>query len=471
MKNLIKNDDAISVVVGSILILAVLVTFMSVVASSWVPIYERSAESDHGEELFDNFLDLRKQMENADEFPKVSTVTLGTDEMPLMKNTNSVGRLELNESAGTMALTSTIYYSSSSSNAGDTLSINNLNTSDDAPIQDLTFNLTLNDPDSGDILPDDFEIELRSDTIDRLKIEIEEHDGDELKIKIEYGRHPKEEWKTTIDLNSPPNGILINGTSFNIDMLNNNINLRLDEPDHLDIDIYGNGTIKHYNDGDSESLSNLIQYYLKQPADGTYDLYYRKYDQVVEGTQKLIYDTTEGTLGGTEPQLDLLEIGGGVLTMESDYNFMVDQSYIYDTGAVILKQEDGAIFKVEPPIFVDNDSVTNDLIISFQTVVLTGNRAVSGNGLETIQTVLANPEYMASGLTNNITITKDTTSELYNLWHSYFSDLGDFVNSTTANYFDMSNETMNQVSINIQSNNTNNPDILLTVQTKEIRIT
>ena len=156
--------------------------------------------------------------------------------------------------------------------------------------------------------------------------------------------------------------------------------------------------------------------------------------------------------------------------MESDYNFMVDQSYIYESGAVILKQEDGAIFKVEPPIFVDNDSVSNDLIISFQTVVLTGDRAVSGNGLETIQTVLANPEYMASGLTDNITIIKDTTSELYDLWYSYFSDLGNFVNGTTAIYTDLSNESIHRVSINIKSNTTD-PDIFLTVQTKEIKIT
>jgi hypothetical protein len=73
MKNLdlIKNDDAVSVVVGSILVLAVLVTFMSVVTSTWVPIYEGNAESDHSDEMFDSFLDLRKQIENADEFPRI----------------------------------------------------------------------------------------------------------------------------------------------------------------------------------------------------------------------------------------------------------------------------------------------------------------------------------------------------------------------------------------------------------------
>ena len=477
MKNIIKNDDAISVVVGSILILAVLMTFMSVVASTWVPIYERNAEAGHGDELFDTFLDLRKQMENADEFPKISTVSLGTEEMPLMKNTNSVGRLELDESAGTMALTSTIYYSSSSSNAGETLNINNLNTSDDDPILELLFNFTL-DMDTPGHLPDDFEVRLQSITIDRLRITIEEHDdGDELEIEITYDgqsyhdhdhHHHSEEWRGRFDINSLPDGIVMNSdgnnTYLTIDMLNTAALLEIREPDHLTI----NGTTYHDDHDDEAPLPDLIQHYLKLPADGTYDLEYRRFDQVTEGTQTLLYETTEGTIGGTEPHLDLLEIGGGILTMESDYNFMVDQSYIYESGAVILQQEDGAIFKVEPPIFVDSDSVTDDLIISFQTVVLAGDRTVSGNGLESIQTVLANPEYMASGLTDEITITKDTTSELYDLWHSYFSDLGEFVNSTSANSTDISNETINQVGINIYSSGKN---IFLTVQSKEIAIT
>ena len=248
-------------------------------------------------------------------------------------------------------------------------------------------------------------------------------------------------------------------------MLSPDIYLKLDKPDSpLSINgtIYQKGTAN-----DTCSLGTLIQHYLKQPADGTYDFYYDKIKKVSEGTQKLLYNTTEGTVGGTEPKLDLMTIGGGVIIMESDYNFMVDQSYIYDTGAVILKQDDGVIFKVDPPIFYDNDSVSNDLIISFQTVVLTGDHVVSGNGLETIQTVLASPEYMASGLTDEIKITKNTTSELYPLWHSYFSDLGEFVNSTTANSTDTSNG-YDQVGIKINSTAQN---ILLTVQTKEIRIT
>ena len=465
--DLIKNDDAVSVVVGAILILAVLVTFMSVVTASWVPIYERNAESDHGDELFDTFLDLRKQMENADEFPKISTVNLGTDGMSLMKNSNSVGSLELNESAGAMKLTSIIYYSSSSSNAGDTLNINNLNTSDDAPIQEFEFNFTLDtNADEFGELPDDFEVEIHSRTIDKLKIEIEEDDEYKLDIEIEYGDHPKEEWETTITLDGSHDGVSLsddgNNTYLYLDLLNNDIELELDEPDDLTID----GTT--YHEHSKANLSTLIQHYLKQPADGTYDLYYRKYDQVIEGTQTLLYDTTEGTLGGTEPQLDLLNIGGGVLTMESDYNFMVDQSYIYDSGAVILKQEDGAVFKVGAPIFVTTDSVSDDLIISFQTVVLTGEHVSGGNGLETIQTVLSSPEYVASGLTDNITIIKKTTPELYDLWDSYFSELKDVITNSTASWDDVSDSNTSQVGINIYNAD---PNILLTVQTKQITLT
>ena len=313
-------------------------------------------------------------------------------------------------------------------------------------------------------------MELESRTFDELKIKLEEDGSSQLKIKIEYDGHPKEKWEGVITIDQVGADTFYgldfaegNGTYFLfIDMLSSDISLQLEDSDNP---ITINGSSK--SEGEYAPLSDLIQHYLKQPADGTYDLYYKKYRDVIDGTQKLLYYTTEDTVGGTEPTLDLLEIGGGILTMESDYNFMIDQSYIYDNGAVILKQEDGAVFKVEPPIFVDNDSVTNDLIISFQTVVLTGDRVVSGNGLETIQTVLASPEYMASGLTDNITIIKDTTSDLYHLWNSYFSDLGNFVNSTSANSTDMSNG-YDQVGINIYSTDKN---ILLTVQTKEIDIT
>ena len=459
MMDFTKNDDAVSVVVGAILLLSILVTFMSVVTSSWVPIYEGNAESDHGDDLFEAFLDFRKQIENADEFPRISTIDLGTDDMPFMKNTNSVGRLELNESAGAMTLTSVIYSSVTGSDVGDSLIINDLNTGEESPIQNFTFDLILNSI-------SDFDIELNSKPPTKLEIEIEDGELENtIEITIKYNGNPVEKWGNySIPLGTT--GIIYNDTnplapSLFVDMLSPDILLELDA-DGSNLVTIGTG---NYSEGNLCPLNELIQHYLKlSPED--YDFTYKDDDGISDGVQTLLYNTTIGTLGGTRPKLELTTIGGGILTMESDYNFMVDQSYIYDNGAVILKQEDGLIFKVDPPIFYDKNNVTGDLKISFQTVILTGDYMVSGNGLETINVVLPTLEYNAGGITEAIAITKDTTPELYGLWHSYFSDMMDFVNNdTNADCYDMSNG-INQVGVKIN----NTPSILLTVQTKEIEI-
>ena len=459
--DLIKNDDAVSVVVGAILILAVLVTFMSVVTSSWVPIYEGDAESDHSDEMLDSFLDLRKQIENADEFPRIFSINLGTNNMPFIKNTNSVGCLELNQSAGTMALKSVIYSSVTGSDIGDNLIINDVNRDENSPIQNFTFHFFLTNNST------DFIIKLASIPPEKLEIEIEDGtSGNDIGIAIEYKGNPVERWENN-SIPDATNGIIYNSTlpvSWSVDMLSSDILLELKNAGSNSVLI--NGTT--YNDTNKIApLNLLIQHYLKLSPDG-YDFTYKKDDGISDGTQTLLYNTTMGTLGGTRPQLNLTTIGSGVFTMKSDYNFMVDQSYIYDNGAVILKQKDGEVFKVAPPIFYDKDNITGDLKISFQTVILTGDYIVSGNGLETINVVSTTSAYKASGLTEEIVIMKTTTPELYKMWLSYFSDLMDFVNNdTNGDCFNISNENINQVGVKIN----NSTSILLTVQTKKIKIT
>lgn len=462
MKDLIKNDDAVSVVVGAILILAVLVTFMSVVTSTWVPIYEGNAESDHSDEMFDSFLDLRKQIENADEFPRIFSINLGTNKMPFIKNTNSVGRFELNQSAGTMALKSVIYSSVTGSDIGDNLIINDVNRDENSPIQNFTFYFILTSNTSTDFI-----IKLASIPPEKLEIEIEDGtSGTDIGIAIEYKGNPVEKWEN-YSIPNATNGIIYNSTipSWSVDMLSSDILLELNAVGSNSVLI--NGTT-YNNTNKIAPLNILIQHYLKLSPDG-YDFTYKKDDGISDGNQTLLYNTTMGTLGGTRPQLNLTTIGSGVLTMKSDYNFMVDQSYIYDNGAVILKQEDGKVFKVAPPIFYDKDNITGDLKISFQTVILTGDYIVGGNGLETINVVSKTSAYKASGLTEEIVIMKTTTPELYEMWLSYFSDLMDFVNNhdTNGDCFNISNETINQVGVKIN----NSDSILLTVQTKKIELT
>ncbi len=472
MKDLIKNDDAVSVVVGSILVLAILVTFMSVVMSSWVPIYEGNAESSHSDELFDTFIDLRKQIENADEYPKSTTIKLGTDEMPFISNTNSVGHLEVNSSAAPMTLTTEIKRQLPCGE-GDFFTVKDLNLSKNAPITQFMINFTYYNPSRILAFPDNFILELKSDTPEKLKITIKEVDepyaqigSTLLRIRIEYiNIHSNiERWGSTFNISDIKSGTF-NGlnltnyiyyTDLNIDLLAPNTTLELEYANSFPVEINN----RSYSFNDTTSLHNLTQYYMKQPDDGTYNLYYTKYDEILESEMTLRYNTT----ADASDFINGMTIGSGTLTLRSDYNFFVDQSYIYDSGAIILNQKDGAVFMVGGgPIYVTNDS-KNNLILNLKTTVLQGDYQAGGNAIETIQTQL-DGSYYTSGFTDNITITKNTTPELSvsDLWNSYFEKINSTICTTSAN----STYYSDNRTLHIWSND---PNILLTVEQKEIEV-
>ncbi|MBN2487910.1 MAG: hypothetical protein JXA98_02660 [Methanosarcinaceae archaeon] len=497
MKELIKNDDAVSVVVGSILILAVLVTFMSVVTSTWVPVYEGNAEADHSDALFDTFVDLSKQIENADEYPKSTTIKIGTDEIPFISNTNSVGYMGVNESGGILTLTTEIQRSLPGFGEGDSFSVKDLNLSQDAPITDFRINFILDNitnTDSKFVLPNGFALILQSDTLDRLKISIEEvgiydtvgtpgkgwkwNSGESSGLRIRYDytdvsgnvERWEKTWDVVNDIESGAGGTGVDGitwsgdgayTYLNIDLLDQISTLTLEYTDLSPITI--NGTDYYETVTNTTSLNDLSQHYLKQPGDGTYDFYYTTYDKIVDCDLILLYNTTTDTIGGNTPSLDNMTIGSGTLTLNSDYNFFVDQSYIYDSGAIILLQDDGAVFKVGgAPIFVSSDP-DNNLILDLRAMVLQGDRETSGNDIEMIQTRLKD-SYRFTGFTNNVTLTKDTIPELKDLWDSYFEETNSTINlNTTAN----STYYPDNMTLHVWSST---PNILLSVEQKEITV-
>lgn len=488
MKDLIKNEDAISVVVGSILVLAVLVTFMSVVTSSWVPIYEGNAEADHSDAIFDTFVDLSKQIENAEEYPKSTTIKLGTDEMPFISNTNSVGYMEVNESEGILTLTTEIDRSLPGFGEGDSFSVKDLNISQATPITDFRINFTLDityiysRPNSWTYLlalPDGFALVLQSDTLDKLKITIEEvgevtgsgryrNQGTYLRIRYEYTdiSGNVERWENASSVDNIRLGI-VDGITWSNDGAYTYLNINLLEDFVLNLeyaDLYPvtvNGI--QYNLGGYTSLYNLSQHYLKQPADGTYDFYYTTYNKIIDSNLILLYNTTTDTVGGTTPSLNNVTIGSGTLTLSSDYNFFVDQSYIYDSGVIMLLQDDGAVFKAGgEPILVSSDP-HNNLILNLRTVDLQGDCETSGNEIEMIQTCLEDT-YTFRGFTRNVTLTKDTRPELKDLWDSYFEEINSTINlnTTASSIYYPDNMTLHVWS--------NTPNILLSVEQKEITV-
>lgn len=481
MKNLIKNNDAISVVVGAILILAVLVTFMSVVTSSWVPIYEGNAESDHSDTAHRTFMDLHKQIELADETSNSATIDLGTNDISFIKNSYSVGYLEVNESSAGLFLTGNISRTDipETSAVGIGMNVVDLNTSSPNPLEFFEFVFQQLDPASPDALDQDFIVQFRTSTSNRwitlYNIDDSNNANKNLGIIVKYNdqnvRWKSDPLKIVPQLSDPK--IYTVGDKLHIDLLSSGTNLTLDEGTNQEI----NGTLYNSTDSDpSATLHDVIQHYMGLETGGSgYFIDYVQYNGVLDSEQKFVLNDPIGSntsmnRSGIDSiaQFNKTKIGGGTLTLRSDYNFMVDQSYVYDGGAVFLTQEDGAVFKVDPPI-VATDNSNGNLSLSFNSVILKGDYQASGNGVETLYTALSGITTI-NGFTDNINIVKETNPEYYGFWKSFFDDLNlsasSFATITTTPLY---NETNSRLELIIVDNTS--PSITVSLKTKEIVIT
>ena len=482
MKDLIKNDDAVSVVVGAILVLAVLVTFMSVVTSSWVPIYEGNAESAHSDDTHKAFMDIHKQIELADDSPNSATLDLGTDEMAFIQNSNSVGMLEVNESSGAMYVTTTITSPAAESDVGIGLSVTGMNNTEKYPITNFSFEFNQLDPKGNNQkLSEDFMIQFRTSTLNRwISLYTDPGGSDkDIIIYVKYNSDPDEKWLATFTPSptvSPDLYYLADGLIF-INLLTHNLSLTLIEPTNQNVSL--NGVPYNTNtSNNTATLHDIIQHYMRLPGDGTGGDYYIDYVQfsgVYEGDQIFTYNTTQSfaqttTSGEIVTSFDNnTKFGGGTLTLSSDYNFMVDQSYIYDGGAVFLTQEDGSVFKVDPPIVASKNSDGN-LSLSLNSVVLKGDYQASGNDVETLYTTLVGNVHEVNGDTNRIMIEKYVKPEYYKFWKSYFEDLKLFANSFGEINATLTNNTA-QTNLTLTINDTTSTkNIDLSIRTKVIEI-
>jgi len=492
----------VSVVVGSILVLAVLVTFMSVVTSSWVPIYEGNAEADHSEQTYKTFTDILKQIEFADEFSRSTAIDLGTDEMPFLANTNSVGYLELNDSEGMMFITSNLTTDAATSDTGYGLSVVGMDTNQTYPITNFSYEfIQINFTNSSDTnLNPDFRVQTRTTTLNRwITLYATGIGGGDIDTEINWVKgggggmsssiasstwtdyyatilgirftsgNPKEKWYGFSNTSNTSDGIFVDNFTVSVNMLSN-VSMLLVEPEGQNVSI--NGVEYNTTNKNETSLYNLTQHYMRQPGDGTGGDYYIDYVQyfgIDEGTQIFTYNITQDSAylltedGEMKTVLDNFTVGGGTLTLKSDYNFFVDQSYIYDSGAVILKQGDGAVFKFDPQITVSNNS-NRDLILTLKATVLKGNYMASGNGLETLYTKLDGPVYEVSGRTDNVTIRKHIVGS-EKLWKSYFDNLNNTIHRMSDVTATVNSSDPSYIRLDI-----NGSDILLTVQKKEITI-
>ncbi|MEA1985382.1 MAG: hypothetical protein U9N13_06990 [Euryarchaeota archaeon] len=489
MKRLVSDERAVSVVVGSILVLAILVTFMSVVVSTWVPIYEGNDEAQHSDQTYKSFIEFSKQIDNADELKKVTKFDMGTEGTSFIVRSNSVGYLELNDSDGIIEITANLTSDPSISELGYALDVVGMNTSDPAPITNFSLRLQLVDKIiSSYAMHADFRLQMQTSTLERgitlyaipnvwhigwpLDIYFRRQATDDMGIRIAYGE-PRIKWETVLDIDIPndPEIYVDNNQILYVNLLSNNTNLTLVEPVGQNITI--NGVVYNTAGNDNTRLYDLIQHYMRQPGDGTggyYEIDYFQYQAIDDGIDYLTYKVTHGydyelvEDNKVRIELNKTQIGGGTLELMSDYNFMVDQSYIYDNGAIILKQYDGSVFKVGDPIEVSNTTEGN-ITMTIATTILSGNYTESGNDAETLYTSLNVPATAIAGYTDNITITKYFSSEWEDAWVSYFETKEDEITSISNTSVVTINNSNSSIIMNVAD-----PGILVSIQRKDIAV-
>lgn len=426
MKLFLKDDNAVSVVVGAVLLLAIVVTFFSIVTSNWVPIYEGDAEAKHSELMSDNFRNIKHQSELTDSLPRSLVVDLGTEDVPLVANSRSIGYLELNATEGDLIISTNV---TKIVEADDPYQFGVLvKDMADIPNPITAFEFDFFQTETGTTtqagLDDPFDVQFRTTTHNRwIHFFAGETSGKDLALVLRYGT-PAEIWtnrEIRVYQNQPvpdPNIYVYNDDYLYVNMLTNGTYLELTSLDPVTI----NGVT--YNNGDQATLYDLVQHYMS--IGETYIFDYVNYNHVLESSQKFEYITTDNvtnlTYSNTDESylFDNSRIGGGTFKIHSDYNFMVDQSYIYENGAVILKQKEGAVFKIEPPMSVS--STNGSLELGIWAVVLEGDYQKFGNDIEKMY-ITADTETIVEGDTDRITITKNLYPESSDLWVRYFEDM------------------------------------------------
>ena len=146
----------------------------------------------------------------------------------------------------------------------------------------------------------------------------------------------------------------------------------------------------------------------------------------------------------------------GIIKYSSSNSYFIDQSFIYETGALIISQDEGNIISITPSIIVDN--LTNDynITLSIINISVVGNKAsISGYGTYPIRIEFFNSSTINITNVYRITITTKYPESWENHLNYVFGDdyvgINDF--STYADFTGMTknvNILLRVVDINAQ---------------------
>ena len=130
----------------------------------------------------------------------------------------------------------------------------------------------------------------------------------------------------------------------------------------------------------------------------------------------------------------------GVIKYSSANVYFIDQSYIYEAGAVILWQSRGNVMHANPLFSVSNDADVNISFTIINILGVGGKTSVSGYGTYQIQTSFLSSSNDTVYNAQNITITTDYSdswktffnSTLVNSGLTYGTDNDFWINDTTG---------------------------------------
>ena len=148
-------------------------------------------------------------------------------------------------------------------------------------------------------------------------------------------------------------------------------------------------------------------------------------------TGSLDFDSGRGTIMvyQTEDTMNIFGEGGGNLIFDSNNNYYIDQTLVYENGAILVSQDDSSIMKASPDVYVEKDPITNVTSLELTLISMVGNhKNVGGSDDRMVETVLTSDmnsphefDWSASaGGGKNITVKLNTFYP--GVWEKHFNE-------------------------------------------------
>lgn len=406
MRSLKDDDSAVSVVIGTVLILAILVTFMAGFLNYWVPVYEKQNEMDHSREVLGSFTDIQMKIDNIDHFPVRIPIDVGTNSIFYLSGTRTYGELEVNESDYWITITSENFNGNGNSNGNVDNDFTQISNWENLAEMSLDGNyILMNDLDEN---TDDYE-DFGEDwtPIDNFDGTFDGNGYTITGLTITATGNGNE-----LGLFGSANG---NAVIKNVELLNININLTgqagsqasnnnniggligtnsgtiENSSSNGSINIHASGGGSNNNnvgglvglnteDGiviNSESTVNLDNINL---GGGNNEI-----GNPIGNNKGEIIDNGNNNGNNDDPIQEEVEIfSAGSISLTSDYNSLVNQKYIYAQGSIILEQDEGGVLWEEPLLRYNHSSQT----IYIRLVEIEGNRVSYGNFKDSLRITL-----------------------------------------------------------------------------------